>query len=104
MTVAVMSGQRDDNSAQVLAAALGVARDLYKVNMDEKATLAANALAEKKLAQNLSEDEAKAGRDFLEKNEIVAPTARGAINPNQVGLQLPKGLKIPDGMAVRPRS
>jgi hypothetical protein len=93
-----------DDTAQVLGAAIGIARDIYKVKMDNKALDAANKLKAETADKEASDLDRKESLAFAEKFEIVDPKAKGAIDVAAAGLQLPRGINLPQGMAIRPRS
>jgi hypothetical protein len=106
MTVGVNSINNNVNARNqdLLVSALGLATNLYKVNLDDKQTMAAQALTAKKDEEKLSAEDEDRKLAFAKDFEIVKPDARGAIDPNAVGLKLPVGLNLPQGMAIRPRS
>lgn len=93
-----------DESGDLLGLAVGIARDYFKVKMDNKALDAANKLKAKTAEQEATDKQRDQSLSFVKDYEIVEPKARGAIDPTVTGLQLPRGIKIPQGMAIRPRS
>lgn len=101
MTVSVNPIHKDDNDAQVIFSALNLAKDIYKIRLDQNAEAKANAFrleAEQKKGQDES---AKELRTFEKEYEPVAAGSPGAISPS---FPLPKGISAPQGQTFRLRS
>lgn len=99
-----MPAAKRDDSADVLASAISIARDVYKVKMDNKALDAANKLRAQNTEKEATDLDRKESLSFAERFEVVDPSAKGAIDPYSAGLQLPRGIQLPQGKAIRPRS
>lgn len=90
----------EDRNVQILGAALGLARDIYKVNMDEKAAAKAAELAstrqkeqvsadDKKLAWQSAENEKdRSSKAALERERIAA---QKDLKARELALKLPGG-------------
>lgn len=103
-TAVIMPQSRANNGDDLLQTAIGLARDVYKVRMDDKQLAKAQELAAQKEANNISEADRKESLAFAKDFEVVKPDVAGAIDPRAAGLALPRGLQLPEGMAIRPRS
>lgn len=91
MTVSVNPVRSDNNDAQVLAAALGVAKDVFRVAMDEKQSKRANELnkikEDTKAVEEKTKDEISFAKDF---SEVPQGTPGALALPNRPGLFLPR--------------
>jgi hypothetical protein len=94
----------EDRNIQLLSTAINLAKDVYKVSMDEKQTARLQDIAKVNREADLDKDQQKQVIDFTKDFEVVDPTKPGAIDPGATGLRLPKGINLPQGMAIRPRS
>lgn len=103
MAAQVIAPQRRADDG-LLETALGIAQTVFKVRMDDKQLAKAQELANQKEKNQLTENDRKASLDFAKDFEVVQPTVAGAIDPQTAGLSLPRGINIPQGMAIRPRS
>lgn len=95
VSVNPIKNDADDRNIQILGAALGLARDVYKVNMDEKAAAKAQEFTlqkyekeqQAKAAENKRNEDIKVAENFLE----VPSGTKGAITlPDRTGLFLPR--------------
>lgn len=101
MTVAVNPVRKDDNDAQIIFNALNLAKDVYRIRMDDKANERANALAAEARQNQANEDSAKEIRTFEKDYEQVPAGTKGSVS---AAFPLPRGIKPPEGYTYRLRS
>lgn len=107
MTVSVNQVNNDaaGRNVSLLATALGLARDYYKVKLDDQQNAKANEYQEKILGlkrEELDKDQQKLGQDFLSNNEVVPEGTPGAMPISAISV--PKAINLPPNTFIRPRS